>query len=140
MKQELDQCYGSTAYSEFHGGIAQSKRDDELEHWKRGDSRILIATQSAGGHGLTLNNAAYSIFYADSYKYSEREQAEGRNHRIGQTRRPTYISLCCEASIDEKIATALYNKENALAVFQKSVNQYRKDALKDMAVKLVKEL
>jgi hypothetical protein len=48
--------------------------------------------------------------------------------------------LCCAHSIDERIATALYRKENALAAFQQSVNRYRKDALKDMAVKLVKEL
>jgi SNF2 family DNA or RNA helicase len=140
MKQELDKQYGSNAYSEFHGGILASKRDDELSTWKSGNTRILIATQSAGGHGLTLNEARYTIYYADSYKYSEREQSEGRNHRIGQTQRPTYISLCCERSIDEKIAMALYRKENALAVFQKSVNQYRKDALKDMAIKLVREL
>jgi SNF2 family DNA or RNA helicase len=140
MKSEIDKHYGNHAYAEFHGGIPESKRDDELTRWKQGNSRFLIATQSAGGHGLTLNEARYAIYYADSYKYSEREQSEGRNHRIGQTRRPTYISLCCEHSIDEKISTALYRKENALAVFQQSVNRYRKDALKDMAVKLVKEL
>lgn len=140
IKKSIEQHYGNNAYSEFHGGIAQSKRNNELEQWKSGGTRFLIATQSAGGHGLTLNNAAYSIFYADSYKYSEREQSESRNHRIGQARRPTYISLCCENSIDERIATALYRKENALAEFQRSVNRYRKDALKDMAVKLVKDL
>lgn len=140
IKAAIDEQCGSNTYAEFHGGITVSKRNEELERWKQGDIRFLIATQSAGGHGLTLNNAAYAIFYADGYKYSEREQAESRNHRIGQTRRPTYISLCCSDSIDERIATALYRKENALAEFQKSVNRYRKDDLKDMAVKLVKEL
>jgi len=140
MKNALDKQYGNNVYSEFHGGILEKQRNEELITWQQGDSRILVATQSAGGHGLTLNNASYAIFYADSYKYSEREQSEGRNHRIGQTRKPTYISLCCQGSIDERIARALYNKENALAVFQRSINQYRKDALKDAAVKLVKEL
>jgi SNF2 family DNA or RNA helicase len=140
IKQSIEKEYGSAVYAEFHGGIPEKARNEELARWKSGNTRLLIATQSAGGHGLTLNNAAYSIFYADSYKYSEREQAEGRNYRIGQTRRPTYISLCCSGSIDDKIATALYRKENALAVFQKSINRYRKDTLKDMAMKLVEEL
>jgi SNF2 family DNA or RNA helicase len=140
IKQSIEQQYGRRAYAEFHGRISQRVRNEELASWQRGDSRFLIATQSAGGHGFTLNNAAYSIFYADGYKYSEREQAEGRNHRIGQTRRPTYISLCCENSIDEKISSALSRKENALASFQRSINRYRKDALKEMALKLVKEL
>lgn len=140
MKQAIEKQYGREAYSEFHGGLSEKMRNDELTHWQSGNSRFLIATQSAGGHGLTLNNAAYALFYADGYKYSEREQAEGRNHRIGQTRRPTYISLCCSASIDDKIATALYRKENALAVFQRSINRYRKEALKERALKLVEEL
>lgn len=140
IKQAINEEYGQGCFSEFHGGIPEQKRNDELERWKHGETRFLIATQSAGGHGLTLNNAAYSIFYADGYKYSEREQAEGRNHRIGQIRKPTYISLCCSGSIDDRIATALARKENALAMFQRSVNRYRKDALKDMAMKLVNEL
>lgn len=140
MKHAIDEQYGANAYAEFHGGISERERNAQLERWKAGESRLLIATQSAGGHGLTLNNAAYAIFYADGYKYSERRQAEDRNHRIGQTRRPTYISLCCRDSIDEKIATALSRKENALNVFQRRVDRYRKDALKERALKLVKEL
>lgn len=140
MKVAIEQQYGRAAYAEFHGGIAEKQRADELARWKQGDSRLLIATQSAGAHGLTLNNAAYSIFYADGYKYSEREQAEGRNHRIGQMRRPVYVSLCCEGSIDDRIATSLSRKENALAAFQRSINHYRKDRLKDMALKLVQEV
>jgi SNF2 family DNA or RNA helicase len=140
MKAAIEKHYGASAYSEFHGGIPEQKRNEQLAQWKSGGTRLLIATQSAGSHGLTLNNAAYSVFYADSYKYSERRQAEDRNHRIGQERRPTYISLCCEASIDERIATALERKENALEVFQARINHYRKDALKDMAMRLVREL
>jgi SNF2 family DNA or RNA helicase len=140
IKLSIEKHYGAGAYSEFHGGILQGKRNEDLAHWQGGDTRFLIATQSAGGHGFTWNNAAYAIFYADGYKYSERDQAEGRNHRIGQTRRPTYISLCCEQSIDERIASALSRKENALAVFQRSVNRYRKEAMKEMAMKLVKNL
>lgn len=140
MKQAFARTYGRASFAEFHGGLPEATRNEELAHWKQGDTRLLIATQSAGGHGLTLNNAAYAIFYADGYKYSEREQAEGRNHRIGQTKRPTYLSLCCSGSIDERIALALSRKENALAVFQRQVNRFRKEALKERALKLVKEL
>ncbi len=140
IKAAIEKQYGREAYAEFHGGLRDKDRNDQVARWQVGGSRFLIATQSAGGHGFTWNNAAYSLFYADGYKYSERDQAEGRNHRIGQTRRPTYISLCCSGSIDERISNALYKKENALANFQRSVNKFRKDALKDMAMKLVKEL
>lgn len=140
MKLALTEAYGEKSYAEFHGGLSEMLRHQDLQRWKDGDARFLLATQSAGGHGLTLNEAAYAIFYADGYKYSEREQAEGRNHRIGQTRRPVYISLCCEASIDNKIAASLYRKENALAAFRQQVNRYRKERLKERAMKLVEEL
>jgi SNF2 family DNA or RNA helicase len=131
---------GRDAVAEFHGAITVCQRHQELCHWQQGEARYLIATQATGGHGLTLNESAYAIFYADSYKYSERIQSEDRQHRIGQTRQPTYISLCCANSIDERIRVALDRKENAIANFQRSVNKYRKDALKDMARKLIKDL
>lgn len=140
IKQSIEREHGRESHSEFHGGLTQRTRHDDVSRWQSGGSRFLIATQASGGHGFTWNNARYSIFYADGYKYSERDQAEGRNYRIGQTRRPTYISLCCENSIDERITVALARKESALASFQRSINRYRKDDLKEMALKLVKEL
>ena len=131
---------GAASIAEFHGAIAQKLRYQELRRWQEGDARYLLATQSTGGHGLTLNEAAYAIFYADGYKYSERVQAEDRQHRMGQMRQPTYISLCCEYSIDERIRSALERKENALRSFQRQVQKYRNAGLKNMAVKLIKEL
>ena len=99
-----------------------------------------MATQSAGGHGLTLNEAAYTIFYADGFKYSERIQAEDRNHRIGQVRRPVYVTLHCSDSIDDRIATALGRKGNALTIFQERIEAYRAQGMKQRAIDLVREL
>lgn len=140
IRQALYQQYGAEATAEFHGAIPQTRRYDELRRWQQSDARFLVATQSSGGHGLTLNEAAYAIFYADGYKYSERIQAEDRQHRIGQARRPTYISLCCAYSIDERIGAALARKENALEAFQQQVHHYREKGLREQAIKLVKEL
>ncbi len=140
IAEAIRQRYGREAYREFHGGLSEARRNEQLRAWQRGASRFLLATQSAGGHGLTLNNAAYAIFYADGYKFSERLQAEDRNHRIGQQRRPTYLSLCCSGSIDDKIAASLARKENALLCFQRQVRRYRNKALKEKAIQLVKEL
>jgi SNF2 family DNA or RNA helicase len=131
---------GEASLAEFHGALSLQKRHEELRRWQQGDARYLLAIQASGGHGLTLNEAAYAIFYADGYKYSERVQAEDRQHRIGQTRQPTYISLCCSNSIDERIQTALWRKENALRTFQHQVQRYRSEGMKELARKLIKDL
>lgn len=131
---------GSDAVAEFHGAIPQKQRYQELGRWQQGGARYLLATQSTGGHGLTLNESAYAIFYADGYKFSERVQAEDRQHRYGQKRQPTYISLCCSASIDERIHTSLERKESALRSFQQQVQRYRTEGLRERARKLVQDL
>lgn len=131
--------YGSDAVEVFHGDLNERERNAALSRW-RARHGYLIATQSAGGHGLTLNEAAYVIFYADSFKYAERAQAEDRNHRIGQTRRPVYINLHCLRSIDDRIADALERKGNALEAFRECVNAYRRDGLKQKAMELVMAL
>ena len=66
----------------FYGNILVREREAELLRF-RGGARFFVATQSCGGHGLTLNEANHVIFYADGFKYFERFQAEDRCYRIG---------------------------------------------------------
>jgi SNF2 family DNA or RNA helicase len=87
-----------------------------------------------------LNEAAYVIFYADSFKYSERIQAEDRNHRYGQSRQVTYISIGSDAKIDNLIDRALANKGHALKMFRQELELVRKSGLKEKAIALVRAL
>lgn len=139
ISKALSDEYGRDSISLFHGMLSQKKRSEELARWRK-EGRFLIATQDTGGQVHTFNEAAYSIFYADSFKYDKRRQAEDRNHRIGQERRPVYITLHCNDSIDSRIATALENKGNALNEFQKMVNVYRDNGMKNKAIELVRSL
>ena len=63
-----------------------------------------------------------------------------RNHRIGQTRRPVYITLGCSNSIDTRISAALAAKGDVLAEFQDMINQYRAQGIKARAEQLVRAL
>jgi len=117
----------------FHGGLSESARNAELKNWSSGNTRLLIATQAAGGHGLDLTHARYAVFYANSFKYSERIQAEDRQHRIGQSSKVTYINLWAECKIESRIAGAMANKGNALRQFREEVDKVkmnRKEGLK----------
>ena len=131
--------YGVDQVCPYSGDQAADERARNLGQWRAG-ARFLVATQSIGGHGLTLNEAAYAVFYADGFKYSERIQAEDRNHRIGQGRRPVYISIRCPDSIDNRIADAICRKANALDAFQHQVDRFRRERLKDRSIELVKSL
>lgn len=139
IKAALITEHGADSVAELHGWLTDRQRNEHLAAWRAG-RRFLVATQDTGAQVLTLNEAAYAIFYADSFKYVTRAQAEDRNHRIGQSRRPVYITLHCEDSIDSRIASALARKENTLAVFQSQIDKYRREGMKQRAIDLVRSL
>lgn len=126
----LSDYYGPDTVQQFHGGLSEAARAAELARW-RADGRFLVATQQAGGYGLTLTEARYAIFYANGFKASERMQAEDRTHRIGQTRKAVYIDIISDAKIEALIDGALSSKEGALAAFKRRVQVHRKDGLKN---------
>lgn len=114
--------YGTDSYSEYHGQTKE--RDRSLEQW-RSESRFLVASPKCGGRGLTLVESAYQVFYNNDFPYRVREQAEARIHRIGQTRRPTYIDLVCTGSIDERIFKALQKKESLVRAFKRELDRLK---------------
>ena len=67
---------------------------------------------------MTLNEAAYTIFYSNGFKYSERLQAEDRNHRIGQNKKVNYIDIIPDCRIEWRIQRALDLKQDAVTEFR----------------------
>jgi len=108
----------------FYGKIKEKDRAKQVDFFRE-EARFFLATQSCGGHGLTLNEASYTIFYNNGFKYSERDQAEGRCHRIGQTSKVTYIDISCRDSIDTRIDNALYMKSGLVVEFKKEVDKIK---------------
>ena len=132
----LRAAYGAENVTQFHGCVTD--RESELRRFRDG-ARFLVATQATGGHGLTLNEANYVVFYSNEFKYSTRIQAEDRCHRIGQDRKVTYIDLVCSKSIDERIQRALEKKESVARSFRRDVDRL-KDKNKDAVEEFVKSL
>ena len=110
--------------AQFHGGLSEKQRNEQIDSF-RGDARFFVATTQCGGHGLTLNEAAYVIFYNNEFKYANRAQAEDRNHRVGQERPVTYVDIVAADSIDVRICDALEKKGNAAATFRDYINKVR---------------
>lgn len=115
---------GNASVAQFYGDLSEVQRNQSIVDFRK-SARFLVATQSSGGHGLTLNEAAYAIYYENEFKYANRVQSEDRNHRIGQTRRPVYIDLWADCGIERRIRDALAKKGNAAESFRREVKAVR---------------
>ncbi len=125
----LQDCYGVDTVAVFTGSTKIKNRQAEIEKF-HGDAQFFVSTMSCGGHGLTLNEAENVIFYTNSFKYSERLQAEDRCHRLGLDHEVQYYDII-GPGIDEKIWEALSRKEDVADSFKREV-----DAVKDEKTKL----
>jgi SNF2 family DNA or RNA helicase len=133
----LESMYGRGRVAYFHGGLSEKRRNKQVRRF-RSSARFFLATPSCGGHGLTLNESAFTIVYNNGFKYAERLQAEDRNHRLGQERPVTYVSLECVHSIDERIGQALARKGDAVEDFKHEVDLVK--GKKNKLKKLIEDL
>ncbi len=122
----------------YTGKQNEKQKDAAKNAFIAGDVQYFVATPSSGGHGLTLNEAGHVIFYDNSFKYSDRIQAEERCHRIGQDKKVHYTDIVCSDTIDERIMDSISKKEGTLKSFQREIDaaQGDKDKLKDLIRRL----
>ena len=76
--------------------------------------RVIIANRRAGGIGINLIAADYSIVYSRNFSLEEELQSEARNYRGGSQihKRIVKIDLCANDTIDERVVEALGKKQN----------------------------
>ncbi len=91
-----------------------SGRQDDLKLWQEGEAPVLAVQIGAGGVGVDLTRARYSIYYSLSFSLGEYDQALSRVHRPGQTRPVEHIHLVAKGSVDEKIIRALERRAEVI--------------------------
>ncbi len=113
LRQILGNC--SVLYSK----VPANKRQEEIENFKNGANRFLIAHPASAGHGLTFVNCSIEVFFSLNYSWEQYEQAKGRTHRPGQTSKCVYIHLICEDTIDRIIYDVLGRKAGSQELIRK---------------------
>jgi SNF2 family DNA or RNA helicase len=103
---DLDAVH-EAAKSAGYPSLELSGRRDELKRWQEGEAQVLAVQISAGGVGVDLTRARYSIYYSLSFSLGEYDQALSRVHRPGQTRPVEHIHLVVRNTVDTKIIRAL---------------------------------
>lgn len=80
--------------------------------------RVMVANRKAGGIGINLTMAKYSVVFSRNFSLEEEIQSDGRNFRKGSEihDRITKINLVMEDSIEEKVIGALKNKSDMAEV------------------------
>lgn len=96
------------------GNESAEERAGFMSAFQNGEIRALIAHPKAGGVGVNLTAAAYSIHYTRSYSLTDDLQCEARNYRGGSEihERITRIDIITPDTIDEDIVTALREKKS----------------------------
>jgi SNF2 family DNA or RNA helicase len=96
------------------GEMNLKEKQDAMERFnKQEDCRVIIANRRAGGIGVNLVSASYSIVYSRNFSLGDELQSEARNHRGGSQihSRIVKIDLCAIDTIDEQVVEALHNKQ-----------------------------
>ena len=101
-------------YGLLTGEQTAEERHEAMVSFQAGELRALIAHPKAGGVGVNLTAASYSIHYTRSFSLTDDLQAEARNYRGGSERHRsiTRIDIITPDTIDEEISTALREKKS----------------------------
>lgn len=101
----------------LYGGLTANERDNSIRRFHDDSGvRVLIGHPGAGGIGVDLVGASYSIFYSRTFSLEHSIQAEARNHRGGSLEaghaKITRLDLVCANTIDEEVVKRLHQKES----------------------------
>lgn len=99
----------------YYGDVSATDRETTLELYKQGKVRYIVGTAASGGVGLNLlgnDSTNLVIYFSNDFDLKKRLQSEDRVHRIGQTKKVTYVDLVVPDSVDEKVLLVLKSKED----------------------------
>lgn len=94
------------------GDLGDSVISSNIDKFQNDDiHKIMLATTSKMGTGITLNRASYAIFIDAPWTAAQAQQCEDRIHRIG-SKEPVFIYyLWAKDTIDDRVRQILETKE-----------------------------
>ena len=92
------------------GGQSDKMRQDQIDKFQKGESKLMIAGLRAGNVGINLTRAKYVIFAELDWSPAIHRQAEDRLHRIGQKNTVFAYYLIGNGTLDDHVANILVDK------------------------------
>lgn len=111
IEAKLEKEFGKGSAVLYYGDNTKD-RDESVSLFLSKKARFFVSNPSAGGSGLNLQKSGCTtmIFYSNSFNFINREQAEGRIHRLGTQGAVSYFDLVAEKTIDARVLKNLTNK------------------------------
>jgi superfamily II DNA or RNA helicase len=85
---------------EVRGSMSPDEKEDGINRFLTGQTRILISKPSIAGHGLNMQHCAHMAFVGRSFSYETWYQAVRRCWRFGQ-KRPVQVHLAVAEGEDQ---------------------------------------
>jgi len=107
------------------GGQSDATRQDQIDKFQKGESKLMIAGIRAGNVGINLTRAKYVIFAELDWSPAIHRQAEDRLHRIGQKNTVFAYYLIGNGTLDDHVASILVDKSYEIdAIMDETVDTY----------------
>jgi len=107
------------------GGQSDTVRQDQIDKFQKGESKLMIAGLRAGNVGINLTRAKYVIFAELDWSPAIHRQAEDRLHRIGQKNTVFAYYLIGNGTLDDHVANILVDKSYEIdAIMDETVDTY----------------
>jgi len=107
------------------GGQRDKVRQENIDCFQNGGTKLLIAGLRAGNLGINLTRAKYVIFAELDWSPAIHRQAEDRLHRIGQKNTVFAYYLIGKRTLDEHVADILVDKSYEIdAIMDESSDSY----------------
>ena len=92
------------------GGQSDTVRQDNIDKFQEGKTKMMIAGLRAGNVGINLSRAKYVVFAELDWSPAIHRQAEDRLHRIGQKETVFAYYLIGNGTLDDHVANVLVDK------------------------------
>lgn len=96
---------------------------NQLQEWKRGEARVLVAQIQAVKEAVDCTRSAYGIFYSTGISLGDYEQCRKRLHRPPQKRMVRFFHILAKATKDVDTMRSLANRKD---VIQESLKMDKK--------------
>ena len=114
--------------SSIIGGQNDKIRQDNIDRFQNGDTKLMVAGLRAGSMGINLTRAKYVIFAELDWTPAIHRQAEDRLHRIGQKNTVFAYYLIGKRTLDEHVANILVDKSYEIdAIMDESHDSYENE-------------
>lgn len=107
------------------GGQTDKTRQEQIDKFQKGESKLMIAGLRAGNVGINLTRAKYVIFAELDWSPAIHRQAEDRLHRIGQKNTVFAYYLIGNGTLDDHVANILVDKSYEIdAIMDETTDTY----------------